>query len=95
MPLDGIWLDMNEISNYCSGDVCFDPGDPCHSVVMVSETTISWRCSTRISQSCMQPATAIPCSIVASWPCMQPWQTSMHACMHAGLQAAADEDKHA
>ena len=25
-PIDGIWLDMNEVSNYCSGDVCIDPG---------------------------------------------------------------------
>ncbi len=25
-PIDGIWLDMNEVSNYCAGDVCIDPG---------------------------------------------------------------------
>jgi len=25
-PIDGFWLDMNEVSNYCAGDVCIDPG---------------------------------------------------------------------
>ena len=24
IPLDGIWIDMNEADNYCSGDICYD-----------------------------------------------------------------------
>ena len=40
MPLDGVWLDMNEVSNYCSGDVCTDPGAHLFVSLLLTQTLV-------------------------------------------------------
>ncbi|KAK9915638.1 hypothetical protein WJX75_001864 [Coccomyxa subellipsoidea] len=59
VPLDGVWLDMNEVSNYCSGDVCIDPGNILPANDFQCRLSCAWGPSAK-SDSVQGPRAQIP-----------------------------------
>ena len=44
LKLDGTWIDMNEPSNYCTGDICWNDGARLHSTAQSSPASVLCPC---------------------------------------------------